>query len=582
MTDRPAARAVTAMRDSARLVTVAGQLADAAEDDTRVGDAARRLAHRVRTQRFFLGVLGDFKRGKSTLVNALVGRMVLPAGVVPITNVMTEIHFGARCPGVTVHFTDGRRAQVEEGDLCDFVSEERNPGNVRAVARVELAVAEVIGAPGLVLVDTPGLGSVHEHQSAAARQALAESDGAIVVLSVDSPLSAAEHGLVADLASRSAPLFVVVNKADHLDAGDLDALGDYLTHQLEGLVAPHAEVYVVSARRALDHRLGRGRCDKGFDAFARDLAGFVRDDLAAARHATAVRELTRLATHFAVSLETERAAADLDIQRVHDQLVRFEEAGLRVRRQLDDDRVVLDHATSSLVQAVAADLTAGAHGAATEAWPRVLEDLGTLKGRELDRVVDASVGRAVEEAFEPLRRQAEETLEAGWSELASRFVRQAQAHADRLREVAAELFSFEVPAVEVPGVSSQQRRFSYFFVRVEGPGTSLMRALGSSLPLGWARRYQLAEARRRLESELDKHAGRAQFDFSQRLEEAAREFVAEMAAELDDIEASIVDAAGRARSLLAASDEERAQREQRRARANALVKEIAELFPSTP
>ena len=61
------------------------------------GDLATRvlrLAAKARAARYHIAVLGDFKRGKSTLVNALIGQPLLPSGVVPLTTVATEVHIG--------------------------------------------------------------------------------------------------------------------------------------------------------------------------------------------------------------------------------------------------------------------------------------------------------------------------------------------------------------------------------------------------------------------------------------------------------------------------------------------------------
>jgi hypothetical protein len=125
---------------------------------------AQRLADRIATQRFHIAVLGDFKRGKSTLVNALIGQPLLPSGVVPLTTVATEVHFGSE--QTTVFFADGRRRIVAPDALGDYVTERGNPSNIKRVDRVEVGVDAVSGAPGLVLVDTPGIALVNQHNDA--------------------------------------------------------------------------------------------------------------------------------------------------------------------------------------------------------------------------------------------------------------------------------------------------------------------------------------------------------------------------------------------------------------------------------
>jgi hypothetical protein len=72
-----------------------------------VADLAAEAAGRLRTLRLEVAVVGEFKRGKSSLINALVGREVLPVGVLPLTSVPTVLERGEE--GQVVEFADGRQ-----------------------------------------------------------------------------------------------------------------------------------------------------------------------------------------------------------------------------------------------------------------------------------------------------------------------------------------------------------------------------------------------------------------------------------------------------------------------------------------
>lgn len=89
--------------------------------------------------------------------------------------------------------------------VAHYVTQERNPGNDLRVRRVELRGRWPLLEPGVVLVDTPGIGSVHGHNTEAARAALADADGAVLVLSADAPLSQQERVLLTTLVERRAP-----------------------------------------------------------------------------------------------------------------------------------------------------------------------------------------------------------------------------------------------------------------------------------------------------------------------------------------------------------------------------------------
>ncbi len=98
---------------------------------------ARQLAARVAEGRFFLATVGQVKRGKSTLLNALIGEPLLPVGVAPVTSAITVVRYGAD-KAARVIFKDGRTTPIPIGDVHTFVTEASNPENERAVAIVEI------------------------------------------------------------------------------------------------------------------------------------------------------------------------------------------------------------------------------------------------------------------------------------------------------------------------------------------------------------------------------------------------------------------------------------------------------------
>lgn len=87
----PAERSST-LDGASRLLRLAG-LAEELEAEP-IAEEARELAARVAEGRFYVACVGQFKRGKSTLLNALVGHEVVPTGYVPVTAVPTVIRFG--------------------------------------------------------------------------------------------------------------------------------------------------------------------------------------------------------------------------------------------------------------------------------------------------------------------------------------------------------------------------------------------------------------------------------------------------------------------------------------------------------
>src|SRR5438128_8056846 len=149
------------------------------------------LRERLTTERFQLAVLGQFKRGKSTVLNALLGQSGLPIGVVPVTAIATFLE-PAPASSIRVTYVSGKVEEFEPPDtdalrekLTTFVTEEANPRNVLNVARVDVFLPGELLDRGVVLIDTPGVGSTLRHQTTAADAGLPECDAALLVVSTD-------------------------------------------------------------------------------------------------------------------------------------------------------------------------------------------------------------------------------------------------------------------------------------------------------------------------------------------------------------------------------------------------------------
>ncbi len=76
--------------------------------------------------KFNLVVMGEFKRGKTSFINALLGEAVLPMAVVPLTSIITELIYGD-IPSAEVIFEDGQRKTIPLETLDDYVTERENP-----------------------------------------------------------------------------------------------------------------------------------------------------------------------------------------------------------------------------------------------------------------------------------------------------------------------------------------------------------------------------------------------------------------------------------------------------------------------
>ena len=219
-----------------------------------VSSEATELAARLSEGRFFVACVGQFKRGKSTLIGALIGESVLPTGFVPVTAVPTVIRYGS-AKRARIRATDGRWLEIALSELELYVSEEHNPENVKGVVGAEVFVPSPLLATGMCLVDTPGLGSVFSGNTATTQAFIPHIDAALVVTGSDPPLAGEELALAESVTKHVSHLIVVLNKADKASDAERAAAVAFTQRLLQKrLDRPSELVFEVSAVERLEKR----------------------------------------------------------------------------------------------------------------------------------------------------------------------------------------------------------------------------------------------------------------------------------------------------------------------------------------
>ncbi len=224
-----------------------------ASEDQLAEKRARELLARLAADTFKLAVVGQFSRGKTTLMNALLGGPYLPMGALPMTSVITTVRFGSR-PRATVH----RRAsplpvEVPLTEVAGFVAQASARRAELQVVSVQVEIPAEILRLGFEFVDTPGVGSAIEINTATTRQFLPEADAVIFVTGLDSPLTEAEVDFLADAARHVGRLFLVLNKRDLVSGNDVAAAMEFVRRRLrDDLGIDEPRLFALSARDALE------------------------------------------------------------------------------------------------------------------------------------------------------------------------------------------------------------------------------------------------------------------------------------------------------------------------------------------
>jgi GTP-binding protein EngB required for normal cell division len=194
-----------------------------------------------------VAVLGQFKAGKSSFINSLIGQDVLPVGAIPVTTAITRLQYGPTERAVVRYF-DGSARETPFSDIADFTSEAKNPGNEKNVDVVDIELPSLENFAGLRLVDTPGLGSVFKYHKSTAENWLPEVGAAVLAVSADRPLSEHDLALIHELTGHTPNIILLLTKADLLSAGQQQEVIAFFRETLQRELQREFPVYLYSTR----------------------------------------------------------------------------------------------------------------------------------------------------------------------------------------------------------------------------------------------------------------------------------------------------------------------------------------------
>lgn len=177
---------------------------------------ARDVSARLKSHVFSVGIMGEFKRGKSTVINALLGEKIAPADVVPASATLNRVTYGLT-PKATILYKDGRRESVPVDRIADYVTKITEESAATA-ALVDQAIVEYpcqFCKNNVEIIDTPGLND-DERMDAISEAVIPELDAVVMVLSADSPFSKSEAEFVRNklMTSDVTRMIVLVNRID--------------------------------------------------------------------------------------------------------------------------------------------------------------------------------------------------------------------------------------------------------------------------------------------------------------------------------------------------------------------------------
>lgn len=529
-----------------RLAAMAEQLG---EDS--VSADVRQLIARTSEGRFFVACVGQFKRGKSTLLDAFVGEQILPTGVVPVTTVPTVLRYGdTRTARVLI---DTRWRIIRPEDLAQYVSEELNPENSKQVAGVEVFLPSALLASGMCLVDTPGIGSVFSGNTETTNEFIPQIDAAILVVGADPPISGEELALIEAVAVNVDEILIVLNKIDRVSATERHQASEFASKVLErGLKRPVGKIYEVSAL----NRLNNSTAADDWNSLVENLQLLAAKSAQAMTRSAAERGVRRFSASLHRSIDERLRALSEPIANSEKRIANLRQTVSQAEQSLRDlgalfsaeqmrlSMTLLRRRKEFLKQVLPIAQEEFKHetGAAATTF-------GPSRRRELMAIAQAVARRHVMPWLDTEEAQAEELYGA----VTQRFINLVNGLLLRISQEQAADFSHLPKSLDAEhGFRTRSRFFFHDMITIARPASLVLYVadcLTGALHIrGWVQK----DAANFLEQLLDINASRVQGDVEQRVVESRLRLESDVRRLLREVSASAEQALSKARELMAA------------------------------
>jgi len=503
------------------------------------------IQDRLFSGQFRLAVLGQFKRGKSTLLNALLGDDLLPTDVLPVTAIPTFITHAAQSYARVHYHSESPPEDFYPGAeltlaavLADYVTEKGNPNNQRQVQRVEIGHPATLLQQGVVLIDTPGIGSTHTHNTDVAYQLLPQCDAALFLVSPDPPITALELEYLREICQRLPRTFFLLNKVDFLTDKELKDSVRFLADQLSPLLDAPPQILPISARTALQARLMADKLgwkQSGMEQVEHNLIDFFAQEKQQIFLASLRRRSRDQLEHIIMQLQLSLNSLRLPEAELQKRLASFRQALPDIERE----RVAADDLLKGDLKRLEEALQQEIEHLRAAAREKILSKLEALIQTQpdieaLERQARTVLSTEIPRFFAPEMRRLSDSIQQQATALLKFHQERSNRLIGQVRQTAAELFAIPyhapVAATTYASFTAPGWNIDLFISDMDPLGQRLSRKL---LSQRFRRRRTVKRLREESRKLLNQNGEQINWTLRRSLEESFRQFSADLAEQLE-------------------------------------------------
>ncbi|EAX46384.1 Dynamin family protein [Thermosinus carboxydivorans Nor1] len=497
---------------------------------------------RVRLDRFNLVVVGQYKRGKTTFINALLGADILPTAIVPLTSIVTIMEYGEQVEA-TVEFLDKAPQKIEIAALPQYITETENPNNFKNVKLVTITYPSPYLQGGLRLIDTPGIGSVFQHNTDVTYSFLQEVDAAIFLLSADPPISRDECQFLKDITKYVRKIFFIQNKIDLVNEKDREQSMNFSQKIIKQEVKlDEIAIFPLSAKMALEGAITDNASLIGkskIGDFLHMLEQFLINERKQTLIKSAVLMGKQLLSEATLKIDLEMASLDMPINEIEQKLVRLREHAQGLSQDKQDVAYLLkgelDRFNTRMEQAINKFKAETIEQLKKKVRERFLKNTSRLE----EQAINSFLAGAINEQFEIWQKNNEREIQDWLLTLKQRFEAKNRQLIDDMKRLASNLFHVDFTPSSLC-VDLDQKSNLYFLTEIPKPMFNSLGGFHKWLPVAWSKQIIIKRKLDELEELVDMNCGRIRHDLFTRTAKTIEEFRRRLEDSLDRMTADII------------------------------------------
>ncbi len=488
------------------------------------------LVQKLGKNEFQLVILGQFKRGKTTLINALLGNNVLPTAIIPLTSIVTIIKY-SNTQKATVLFTDGRNREISFDIIGQYVTEVKNPGNIKGVDRVIIEYPSSFLKNGIQIIDTPGVGSVYKHNTDVAYEFVPQADAGIFVFTADPPISESELQFLKSVKDYLGKIIFVQNKIDRISETDRQESLEFTKKVINGAVSTSDLLFFqLSAKDGLEGKLTNNNeklIQSRLADFEGKLLGFLMEHKGQILLISVATKLLSIIEEVKFSLQIEKQAVSMPVSSLKEKISLFNKELETIKQEKEDNDYILQGQTEKLVnQTLLEDI----ESLKERQLPKILNEYDLFykshrdqSGKELFLFLDRFLEESIKKIFTGWRKEEENKLQKSLESLLNRFSSQTNEFIKRAMELTASLFNIKVREIKQDKRLAEQYEFKFSFDEYQ-VDIDFYTPVVSGLPKFLSHRLLYKSMRDKVIQVFDQHCGRSRYDFHQRVLESINNY----------------------------------------------------------